>query len=285
MWRDIYYEIVKLKSQKKNYIVAIGHLCFLGICYLGMKTSNMHFMERRVRRSAELNLADFMSYVDGLMFARLALIPAFVVIMPIFICTIAGDTVAGEIQDGSLKLFAARPRSRTRIIMAKFWAVFAWNFIFCIYFSVVGLLFGIFLFGLPGTQLVYLGRGTNLGTILVMMPLWKAMTAYWMTTVYFSVSMMALGSVTLFLSTIFNRMTAASVGGIVIYFVCYIAEKLPFMETVRPYLLSKVMNGAVVFWLTDIPIRRVLLNLSTLSLYICVFTALSLIIFNSKDIK
>jgi ABC-2 type transport system permease protein len=284
MWRDIYFEIVKLKAQKKNYIVAIGHLCFLGLCYLGMKTSNMSFMERRVRRSAELDLTDFLGYVDGLMFARLALIPAFIVIMPIFICTLAGDSVAGEIQDGSLKLFAARPRSRTRIIMAKFWAIFIWNFIFCIYFSLTGLIVGILLFGMPGSQLIYLGRA-QMGTVLVMMPLGQAMVAYWLTAVYFSVSMMALGCVTLFLSTIFNRMTAASVGGIVIYFICYVAEKLPFMEAVRPYLLSKVMNGAVVFWLTDVPMRRVMVNLSTLSLYICVFTGLALIVFNSKDIK
>lgn len=284
MWRYIYYEIIKLKSQKKNYIVAIGHLFFILLCYVGIKTSNMRFLERGVQHKAQLQLANFMDFVDGLMFARLALLPTFLVIMPIFICTIAGDTVAGEMQDGSLKLFAARPRSRTRIIMAKFWAIFVWNIILSVYFATVGLLVGTALFGVGNVQLIYL-HGAKMGTELVMMPTGQAMLCYWMTTLYFSISMMALGSVTLFLSTIFNRMTAASIGGIVIYFTCYIAEKLPFMEAVRPYLLSKVMNGAIVFWLGEIPWRRTLVNFSALGLYMCVFTALALFIFNSKDIK
>jgi ABC-2 type transport system permease protein len=264
--------------------VIVGHLFFMALCYIGFKTSKMNFLERAVSHQANFQLDDFMSYIDGLFFARMALIPTFIVIMPMFISTLAGDMVAGEIQQGTLKLYASRQRSRTNIILSKLTAVYLVNLACCIYFAITGLIIGICFFGLPHTQLVFL-HGFKLGTEIIMMPLGEAFTAYILTTLYFSISMMALGSIALFLSTVFNRMTSATIGAIVIYFVCYIVEKLPFTVEIRPYLLSKVMNGSIVFWLTDIPIGRLTSNLAALAIYIVIFSGLAVLNFNFKDIK
>jgi ABC-2 type transport system permease protein len=284
MLRETLNEIVKIKSQKKNYVVLFGHLLFLLLCYLGFKTSKMAFVGRGIEHRAGLKLTDFRVYLDGLFFARIALVPTFVVLMPIFICTLAGDMIAGEIQEGSLKLYAARPRSRTTILMSKILAVYVVNLIYCAYFAIIGVIIGMVLFGKSDTQLIYLS-GIGLGNDLVLMPFGEALIKYATTTIYFSFSMMALGSIALFFSTVFDRMTGATVASITIYFVCYIVEKLPFAEQIRPWLLSKVMNGAIIFWLPELPWGRFVSNISALALYICGFCFLAIFNFNLKDIK
>jgi len=282
MLREIWFEIRKIAVQKKNYVMLFGHLFFLALCYIGFKTSNFRFFEKEVADT--LKLDNFQRFVDALFFARVALVPTFLVLMPIFICTLAGDMVAGEIQDGSLKMYMARPRSRTRIILAKLSAIYLVNLLYCLYFSMIAIIIGLCLRGYSGTQLIYL-HGLGLGSEMVLMFPDQALACYFMVVMYYSISMMALGSIAFFLSTVFDRMSGATVAAITLYFVCYIVEKLPFADKIEPYLLSKVMNGGSILWLSDIPYGRVVTNLSTLLIYIALFSMLSIINFNIKDIK
>ncbi len=227
---------------------------------------------------------DIMQFVDGMFFARMAAIPTFMMIMPIFVSTLAGDIIAGEIQDGSLKLYLARPRSRIRLVASKMLAIFVVTLIYCLYFSALCLIIGIIFFGKPvDSQLIYM-RGMGLGNSIVLMTLGNAMLRYLLMTLYYSFSLMALAAIVLFLSTIFNRMTAATVSGITLYFVCYIIERLPFAEKIAPYMLSRVMNYPDLY-LLNIPMGRFSANMAALSIYIAFFLMLSMISFSMKDIK
>lgn len=280
MFRETWYEILKIFTQKKNYVVIIGHFLLVMLCYLSFKTTDYKFVGGDVRGMFEnVNV-----FFDGLFFARIAVIPTFMIIMPIFVATLAGDIVAGEIQDGSLKLYMARPRSRIMLIVNKLLAVYAVTLIYCLYFAVVCFLIGLLFFGWPNApQLIYM-RGLGLGNSVVLMSLNEALIRYGMMALYYSFSLMALGSIVLFLSTIFDRMTAATVSGITLYFVCYIIERLPFADKIGPYMLSRVMNYPDLY-MTDIPYGRLTANLAALSIYIALFTMCSIVSFSMKDIK
>jgi ABC-2 type transport system permease protein len=282
MIREIWFEIIKLKSQKKNYIVLVGHMLFLGLCYLSFKTSKLHFIKRNLR--ANQFDVDILDYLDGLFFSRAGLMPTFLVLMPIFICTLAGGVIAGEIQQGSLKLHAGRPRSRTSIVMAKIFAVYNLNLLLCIYFAVIGVLIGIALLGYNPTQLVF-PTGFKLGNDITLMTGPDALIRYFCTAFYYSFSLMALGSVALFFSTLFNSSTAATVAAPTVYFVCFIVGQLPFAAEIKPYLLSQVMNGCGGIWLAEIPWHRLGRNISVLAFYIFSFSLLAVCSFNVKDIK
>ena len=282
MIREIWFEIIKFKSQKKNYVVIAGHLLFLALCYLAFKTSKLHFLHRTLRSNKfEINLLD---YMDGLFFSRAGLVPTFLVLMPIFICTLAGGVIAGEIEQGSLKLYASRPRSRTRIILSKIFAIYSFNFVFCVYFAVTSVFIGLILFGYNPIQLVF-SRGFRLGNEISLMTSSESLLRYFATAVYCSFSLMALGSIALFFSTLFNKPTAATIAAITVYFVCFIVASLPFATEIKPYLLSQLMNGCGTLWLPDIPWYMLAKNIGILALYICGFSALAICSFNLKDIK
>lgn len=284
MLNDIRNELIKLFFQKKNYVVIFGHLFMLGLCYVGFRTSKLSFLQKDINHNMGIPIKDIMTYIDALFFARSALVPTYFIIFPIFICTIAGDIVAGEIQEGNLKLYASRAISRPRILFSKLIAIFILSGIYSFYFALINVIIGWIFFGPPGVQLVYMHH-FGLSTNLVIMPLSQALTSYVFTMFYFSFSVMALGSMTLFFSTIFNRMTTATVAGITVYFVCYIVAALPFCEDIQPYLLSTAMNGIAIFWLERLPVGRLIDNLCLLGLYISIFSGLALASFTLKDIK
>jgi len=282
MIREIWFEIIKFKSQKKNYVVLAGHILFLALCYIAFQTSKLHFLSRNLKKN-EFPI-DLVEYMDGLFFSRAGLVPTFLVLMPIFICTLAGGVIAGEIQQGSLKLYASRPRSRTSIMLSKIFAIYSFNFIFCAYLAIVGLLVGIVLLGYNPTQLVF-STGFKLGNEITLMSASESLLRYFATAFYCSFSLMALGSVALFFSTLFNKPTGATIAAITIYFVCFIVAKLPFATEIRPYLLSNLMNGCGPLWLPDIPWYMLAKNMGILALYICGFSSLAICSFNLKDIK
>ena len=283
MFRMIGYELTKLRVQKKNYVMVACHLFFLGLCYLAFRSAQGGFF-RRFDKTMNFHMGDLTDYLDGLFFARVAMVPTFIVLMPIVVATLAGDTVAGEMQEGSLKMYVSRPRSRSAIILSKFFAVYFVTLLFCLWFAAVNTLLGVLIFGVSPTQLVML-TDRVFGTDVVVMGYGSALLRYLASTLYFSFSLTALGAITLFFSTVFNRMSAATVTVISLYFVSYVIAALPFSETIRPYLLSEVMNNAFLLWLSPMPLHKLLLNLSTLSLYTVGFLLAAVLTFNYKDLK
>ena len=283
MLRSLCHELVKLRIQKKNYVMLGGHLLFLGLCYLAFRSAQGNFF-RRFDKTMNFHVEDLTSYLDGLFFARIAMVPTFIVLMPIVVATLAGDCVAGEMQEGSLKLYVSRPRSRSRIILSKFFAVYLATLLYCLYFAVLNIAIGVLVLNISPTQLVML-TDRVFGTDVVIMGVRGALLRYFAATVYFSFSLTALGAITLFFSTVFNRMSAATVTVISFYFVSYVIAALPFSESIRPYLLSEVMNNSVLLWLSPLPVNKLLVNLSTLSLYTVGFLLLATLMFNYKDLK
>ena len=283
MLRSLCHELVKLRIQKKNYVMLGGHLLFLGLCYLAFRSAQGNFF-RRFDKTMNFHVEDLTSYLDGLFFARIAMVPTFIVLMPIVVATLAGDCVAGEMQEGSLKLYVSRPRSRSRIILSKFFAVYLATLLYCLYFAVLNIAIGVLVLNISPTQLVML-TDRVFGTDVVIMGVRGALLRYFAATVYFSFSLTALGAITLFFSTVFNRMSAATVTVISFYFVSYVIAALPFSESIRPYLLSEIMNNSFLLWLSPLPVNKLLVNLSTLSLYAVGFLLLATLMFNYKDLK
>ncbi len=282
MIRDLKYELIKMANQKKNYIPIAGYILFVLLCYLAWMTSQ-HELIKRVM-SFGISKDSAAGYLDGLCFARIVLIPTFIVLMPIVMATLGGDCIAGEMQEGSLKLYMARPRSRGVTILIKFLAIYLAGLIYSIFFAVAGLMTGILFFGIAPAQVVILS-GHFFGAQLSIMSNSEALLLYCLTTLYFSFSLMTLGAMALFFSTVFNRMSSAAITVVTIYFVSFVTSSLPFASALRPWLISEIMNNAFLLYIAPLPWGKLSANLALLAIYICSFLLLSLLTFNCKDIK
>ena len=280
--RETLYELFKMGSHKKNYIPLAGYLLFILLCYIACRSS----FEFIIKRMVEFGLprADAVKYLDGFFFARVVQIPTFVVLMPIVMAALGGDCVAGEMQEGSLKLYLARPRSRTQVVVAKFAAIYSVGLIYSIIFSVGGLLTGWIFFDLAPAQVIMIPARMFSSTLSIMTN-FEALARYMAVTLYYSFSLMTMGSMALFFSVIFNRMSSAAIAVITLYFVSYVVASLPFAEGIRPWLISEIMNNSFLLYLSPVPMGKLVVNLSVLGIYIAGFLFASIFHFNCKDIR
>lgn len=282
MFREIGYELLKMGSHKKSYIPIAGYLLFFVLCYIAFSKSTNSLAA--MLGGFEMDRTEAAKYLDGFFFARILLAPTFIILMPIVMATIGGDCVAGEIQEGSLKLYMSRPRSRTQVILNKFCAIYICGLIYSILFSCVSFIAGYLLFGMAPVQ-VLLVPGQVFGSTVSVMSNSDAVIRYFTTALYFSFSLSTMGALALFFSTVFNRMSSAAIAVITIYFVSYVLVSLPFGEWLRPWLISEIMNNAFLFWLPSLPTGKLCVNLASLGLYISGFLLAAILTFNFKDIK
>ncbi len=132
------------------------------------------------------------------------------IFLPVAVCVVAGDAVAGEAQAGTLRYLLARPVGRTRLLVAKLVAVMAFTLTAVVAVAVVSLVAGTQLLGtVPdalGSTTASLS-GTSLSTaelfgrtLLVML--------------YVSVSMLGVAALALLLSTLVDSPLVAALGGL-----------------------------------------------------------------------
>lgn len=284
MWNDIKSELIKIFVHKRNFVIIAGHAFFLFLCYLGIKLTPERKLRREILGISNNEMDALMTMIDGQFLARFAIYPVFLVLLPIFISVLAGESVAGEAHSGSLKLYLARPRSRTRIVVSKMAAIFIANLGGAVYMGISTLLVGFLLMGWSDTQIV-VGNQYMAGNGFTLMTPGAALWRYAMVIFYFAFSTMALGALGIFFSVIFNRMTVAAVSTITFYFCCYIFAALPISGVLKPFLLSEAVNKSFLLWLPDIPWGNLGENLCILCVYITLFFGGALLVFNAKDIK
>lgn len=171
----------------------------------------------------------FRSITENGLFVSLAALTIEVgIILPLAVAAIAGDTVAGEANLGTLRYLLAVPVARTRVLGIKYAAVVIAAFIATFLVAVVGMVIGLALFGggevttLSGTQISFLD---GLGRVLL-------------AAAYLGCGLAALGAVGLFISTLTEQPIAATIATLVFSTVSFILDSIPQVDWLHPYLLT-----------------------------------------------
>ena len=108
---SIYHEIVKMASQKKHYIMLIGFaFLMLMMVFVYWKFQDKFSeaadgMVQGMPYLMKMMVSEPLKLCDGLMFARFSCQILFWVVMPIFAFMFAGEAIACEQQDGTLRAY------------------------------------------------------------------------------------------------------------------------------------------------------------------------------------
>ena len=156
---SIYHEIVKMASQKKHYIMLLGFAFLMVMMVFVFWKFQDKFQEaadgmaKGMPFLMKMMVSDPLKLCDGLMFARFSCQILFWVVMPIFAFMFAGEAIACEQQDGTLRAYLSRGFSRTQFVIAKFIAVFAVILFYSMVFATLTLLVGVVFFGYSKVQI------------------------------------------------------------------------------------------------------------------------------------
>ncbi|WP_218974646.1 ABC transporter permease [Streptomyces sp. NP160] len=167
------------------------------------------------------------------------------IFLPVAVCVVAGDAVAGEAQAGTLRYLLVRPVGRTRLLVAKLFAVLAFTFGAVIAVALVSFAAGTQLLGTRpdalGTTTASLS-GTSLSpqellvrTLLVM--------------AYVSVSMLGVAALALLLSTLVDSPLVAALGGLALLVASTVLVGLDAASAVHDLLPTR-------YWLAWVDLFR-----------------------------
>lgn len=204
--------------------------------------------------------------------AALALVlPLF---LPVAVAVVAGDAIAGEAQQGTLRYLLVRPVSRTRLLWVKLAVVGVFILMAVVFVAATSYLLGVQLFGIHPVPSVS-------GPVL---PADDAGLRIGLTVLYVAWSMLGVASVALFLSTITDSPLAAALGAVAVLISSQVLDVLDAAASVQPYLPTRYWLAFVDLFREPILWRNLQRGVGLQAVYVVVLLGAAWANFSSKDV-
>jgi ABC-2 type transport system permease protein len=225
---------------------------------------------------------------NGSLFPAAALAIVLPIFLPISVAVVAGDAIAGEASAGMLRYLLARPVGRTRLLVAKLIALIAYVLFAVVAVAVTSYIVGIILFGDKPIALSS-GSITSQGVIansLSGTPLTPADII--LRTVgavaFIAVSMLGVGAIALFLSTLTDSSLAAALGAMAALIASATLVALNAAASISPYLPTEYWLAWLDFFRQPILWRDIDRGFAIQAVYVVVFLGAAWANFASKDV-
>jgi ABC-2 type transport system permease protein len=165
---------------------------------------------------------------NGLFLAFAALTLCLPVFLPVAVAVVAGDSVAGEANTGTLRYLLTVPVSRTRLLMVKTAGVIAFIIAGIALVTVIGIVLGVALFGTHGMTLL------SGDTVSVSNGLLRSLGVAG----YVFVDLLGLAGIALFFSTLTEVPVGAMAATVVLAIVFTVLDAVPQLGGFRDILLT-----------------------------------------------
>jgi ABC-2 type transport system permease protein len=217
--------------------------------------------------------------------AALAIVLPF--FLPVAVAVMAGDAIAGEAGSGMLRYLLARPVGRTRLLVAKLISLAVYVLGAVVLVAGTAYITGTILFGskpltLSTGGLAPAGTATSLSGTAMSPADIVARTAG--AVAFIAVSMLGVGAIALFLSTLTDSALAAALGALAVLITSEILVTLNSAAAVSPYLPTRYWLSWVDFFRQPILWAELERGFAIQGVYVAVFLAAAWANFASKDV-
>jgi ABC-2 type transport system permease protein len=213
---------------------------------------------------------------NGALLPAAALALVVPVFLPVAVAVVAGDAIAGEAAAGTLRYLLIRPVSRTRLLIAKLLATVLFMLIAVAAVALSAYALGSTLF--PAEP----GAVTSVsGVTLTRTELLLRLAA---TVLYVGFSMLGVGAVALFLSTVTDSSLGATLGALAALVASQVLVTLDAASAVRPYLPTRYWFAWIDFFRDPILWRDIERGLAIQGIYVLVFLGMAWANFATRDI-
>lgn len=211
---------------------------------------------------------------NGLFVGVASLVLAVPLFLPLTVGVVAGDTVAGEASQGTLRYLLVAPAGRVRLLLVKYLGAAAFCFAAPLAVVVAGTGIGAVLFPIGPVTLLsgdQVPIGEGIGRLVLV-------------GLYTGVAMLGLAAVGLFISTLTDVPVGAMAATVVLAVTSEVLDQLPQLAAVHPFLLTDSWLGLVDL-LRQPPEWSTFGSNALLQLgYVVVFGALAFSRFTTRDV-
>jgi ABC-2 type transport system permease protein len=291
MWQLLQIEIFKIFRKPRTYISFGAIAVMVIIIQIALKFDGQSYIELLIGSLNDSLDIPYAHILNGF-FVCFIILNLLLIHIPLLIALVAGDSIAGEANMGTLRLLASKPVSRTKLMIAKFMATVVYTALLLMWLTFIALLLSILLFG---TNDILIARNDALEIIRSNDVMWRYLAAFAFATLAlttvaalaFLLSVFAENSIGPIVSTI----------SIVIIFTILSEMQIPLYDrTIKPFLFtshmlawkgffySKVNAGGSAIPGTIENLRAIGKSAMILVLYIVGFVSTAIVVFNKKDI-
>jgi ABC-2 type transport system permease protein len=225
---------------------------------------------------------------NGSLFPAAALALVLPIFLPVSVAVVAGDSIAGEAGSGMLRYLLARPVGRTRLLVAKLIALVVYVLAAVVLVAVTSYVTGTLLFGSHPVAVTSAGistsnvaatslSGTGLTVQEVLVRTAGAVS-------FIAVSMLGVGAIALFLSTVTDSSLGAALGALAALITSEALVALNSAAAISPYLPTRYWLAWIDFFRQPILWRDIDRGFALQGVYVLVFLAAAWANFASKDI-
>ncbi|MEV5509817.1 ABC transporter permease [Streptomyces orinoci] len=218
----------------------------------------------------------FLSQVtnNGLFLVFAALAATLPFFLPMAVGVVAGDSVAGEANSGTLRYLLVAPAGRSRLLLAKFTATMVFCLAATLVVAVSALVVGVLLFPLGEVTLIS-GTTVSFGEGLLRGLLIAGVVA---------LSLVGIASLGLFVSTLTGSGIAAMATTVGVVITVQILDQFPQLHAIQPYLFPHYWMGFADLLRDPVYPDQIWRNLGLQGLYAGVFGSAAWARFTSKDV-
>jgi ABC-2 type transport system permease protein len=229
---------------------------------------------------------------NGALYPAAALAIVLPIFLPVAVAVMAGDSIAGEAGSGMLRYLLARPTGRTRLLFAKLVALIIYTLFSVVAVAVTAYITGKLLFGSQPVA-VTPGGGLSSGNIAARIATSLSGTALTPadilartagTIAFIGVSMLGVGAIALFLSTLTDSPLAAALGALAALVTSEVLVALNAAGSVNPYLPTRYWLAWVDFFRQPILWRDIDRGFAVQGVYVLVLLGAAWANFATKDI-
>ena len=276
MIRLINIELFKIVKKPRTYIGFLAIFLIVGALQLAMYFEGEELisiaiqnLENDFRLEGKIINANLLTYI---------LLNSIIIHIPILICLVTGDAIAGEAATGTLRLILQRPFKRTEIYIAK--AITGFIYAIALMVFLAGMTYGLGLLLFGTGDLIVLRRGV---TVIASDDVtWRFFYAFCSG----PLSMIVVASLSMMISSFVNNAIGPIVGTIAILIGLNIIFTLgaPIFKDILPYVFTSHFIKWQYFF--DFDIDKLVLQQSVVVqfVYILIFNLIGIWNFNRKDI-
>jgi ABC-2 type transport system permease protein len=211
---------------------------------------------------------------NGLFVVFVALGVCVPVFLPLTVGVVAGDTIAGEAANGTLRYLLIAPAGRLRLLAVKYVGAAAFSLAATLVVCIAGALIGFALF--PAGSVTILSGDT--------VSIADALGRSLLIALYATLSLLGLSAIGLFLSTLTDVPVGAMAATIILTVTSEVLDQLPQLDWIHPWLFSHYWLGFGDFLRDPISWTSFGQNAALQVGYFVVFGALAYGRFAAKDI-
>jgi ABC-2 type transport system permease protein len=281
-------ELLKLVRRPRSW-VSIGLLCGLPVL-VAVFVAVTHLVPPPGQGPTLLSAV----LSNGSLYPAAALAIVLPIFLPVAVAVVAGDAIAGEAGSGMLRYLLARPVGRTRLLAAKLIALVVYTLAAVLAVAVTAYVTGKLLFGSQPIVVSNSGGGAT-PTIIAAHVAATSLSGTELTPAdifvrtvgaiaFIAVSMLGVGAIALFLSTLTDSSLGAALGALAALVTSEVLVTLNAAAAVSPYLPTRYWLAWVDFFRQPILWRNIDRGFAVQGVYVAVLLAAAWANFATKDI-